>query len=315
MMVRIREFENQAIEAAKANLTRTAIHTYNGEEAIAAGVCANLKKEDLITSTHRGHGHCIAKGADIKKMYAELMAKKTGYCKGKGGSMHIADLSTGNIGANGIVGGSIPIATGAALGLKLKRSKNVVVCFFGEGASNEGSFHESINLASVWKLPVIFVCENNKYGISTHISKTMNIKQISVRAKAYGIEGITLDGNNVAEVYKEMAIIIDKVRNGLGPILVEMDTYRMSGHYYGDNECYRTKDEVALWKEKDPLILCSKLLVNYYGMHNNEIETMIKEEHLKVVEAFDKALLEPDPKRSEIMDDLYDPVFETIKWQ
>ena len=193
MMNRIRLFETQAIEIAKSNITRTAVHTYHGEEAIAAGVCAHLTRSDYITSTHRGHSHCIAKGADLRRMFAELIGRKTGFCRGKGGSMHIADLQSGILGANGIVGGGIPIAVGAGLSLKLDGRKNVAVCFFGDGASNEGAFHEALNLASVWQLPVVFVLENNKYGISTPISKSANVRRLSIRAGAYGMEGVTLN--------------------------------------------------------------------------------------------------------------------------
>ena len=225
----IRAFENEAIELAKMNLTRAAVHTYNGEEAIAVGVCAHLTNHDYITSTHRGHGHCVAKGADLERMFAELMARENGYCKGKGGSMHIADLSIGMLGANGIVGGGIPIA---------------------DGASNEGSFHESLNMASVLKLPVIFVCENNQYAISMNVKDSVNVPNISQRSTAYGIPGYTLDGNDIEQVYTEFGKIVADVRQGKGPVLVEMKTYRLGGHYYGDNENYRTREEVAEWRTR-----------------------------------------------------------------
>lgn len=224
----IRAFENEAIELAKMNLTRAAVHTYNGEEAIAVGVCAHLTNHDYITSTHRGHGHCVAKGADLERMFAELMARENGYCKGKGGSMHIADLSIGMLGANGIVGGGIPIAVGAAFALKYQERSDVVVCFFGDGASNEGSFHESLNMASVLKLPVIFVCENNQYAISMNVKDSVNVPNISQRSTAYGIPGYTLDGNDIEQVYTEFGKIVADVRQGKGPVLVEMKTYTCS---------------------------------------------------------------------------------------
>jgi pyruvate dehydrogenase E1 component alpha subunit len=314
-MVRIREFENQAIELAKMNLTRAAIHTYNGEEAIATGVCANLTINDYITSTHRGHGHCIAKGADLRRMYAELMGRETGYCKGRGGSMHIADIKIGILGANGIVGGGIPISVGGAFALKLKKSHNIVVSFFGDGASNQGSFHEAINLASVNHLPVAFVCENNHYGISMDVSKSTNIERLSERAKAYGIKGLTLDGNNVIEVYTEFAKIADEIRNGSGPILVEMTTYRMSGHYFGDNENYRLKEEVIAWREKDPIKMCSEVLVEDYGIPQIDLDEMYKEERTKVLAAYEEAKGDPEPSPADLLKDIYDLSFKNIQWK
>jgi pyruvate dehydrogenase E1 component alpha subunit len=314
-MVRIREFENQAIEIAKMNLTRAAVHTYNGEEAIAAGVCAHLTDGDYITSTHRGHGHCIAKGADLKKMYAELMARESGYCKGRGGSMHIADLKIGMLGANGIVGGGIPIAGGAAFALKLRKSDRVVVCFFGDGASNEGSFHESLNLAAVNKTPVIFICENNQYGISMNVSKSTGVANISERAKGYGIKGVTLNGNDVIEVYNEFGKIVDEVRNGGGPVLIEMKTYRMSGHYYGDNENYRTKEEVAEWRGKDPIKHCAEILMKDYGLTQQELDEIGKSERARVLASCEEAKGEREPSPEDIAKDVYDPGFKQITWK
>lgn len=314
VMVRIREFENEAIELAKQNLTRAAVHTYNGEEAIAAGVCAHLSNKDYITSTHRGHGHCVAKGADLKRMFAELMARESGYCKGKGGSMHIADLSTGMLGANGIVGGGIPLATGAALGIDLLEGDNIAVCFFGDGASNEGSFHESLNLASVWSLPVVFICENNKYGISTPVSQSTHVEHIADRAKGYGIKGITVNGNDVVEVYNTFAEVADYVRKGNGPVLMEMDTYRMSGHYYGDNENYRSKEEVLEWRKKDPILRLREVLKSEYGMTDEELDAIAKEERAKVIQASEDAKGEPEPSPDDLTGDMYDPVFEDIQW-
>ena len=305
-MLTIREFENEAIELAKGNITRAAVHTYQGEEAIAAGVCAHLRPDDYITSTHRGHGHCIAKGADLYKMFAELMGREDGYCKGKGGSMHIADLDTGNLGANGIVGGGIPLAMGAALGIQLKGTDQVSVCFFGDGASNEGSFHESINMASVWNLPVIYICENNKYGISTHVSKTTHCRNISDRALGYGIEGYTIDGNDVIAVYELLGKVLLNVRAGKGPVLIEMDTYRMTGHYFGDNQNYRTKDEVNSWKPKDPILRCTKLLTEEYGVPEEELLSMRAAIKADVLAACEKAKLNPEPCVEDLTEDLYD---------
>lgn len=315
IMVRIREFENQAIELAKMNLTRAAIHTYNGEEAIAVGVCASLNRDDYITSTHRGHGHCIAKGADLRKMYAELMARETGYCKGRGGSMHIADVNIGILGANGIVAGGIPIAVGAGFALKLNKSKNIVVCFFGDGASNEGAFHEAMNLAAVKKLPVAFVCENNQYGISMNVSQSTSVERISDRAHAYGIKGLTIDGNDVLEVYSYFSEVAEEIRKGRGPILIEMNTYRLSGHYFGDNENYRPKEEVASWKEKDPILRCRERLMKDFGITQDVLDEMAKNERANVLAACEIAKGDPEPSPDELSKDLYDTNFKNIQWK
>ena len=314
VMVTIREFENEAIELAKGNITRAAVHTYQGEEAIAAGVCAHLTKDDYITSTHRGHGHCIAKGADLYKMFAELMGREDGYCKGKGGSMHIADLDTGNLGANGIVGGGIPIAMGAGLGIQLNGTDRVSVCFFGDGASNEGSFHESLNMASVWGLPVIFICENNKYGISTPVSKSMHVKSVADRAVGYGIKGYKTDGNDVAGIYCLLEEVLQDVRAGKGPVLIEMDTYRMTGHYFGDNQNYRTNEEVNAWKEKDPILRCKNLLMEDYGVDEEEIAKLREDIKAQVLEACERAKQNPEPKVEDLTEDLYDPELADITW-
>lgn len=315
VMVRIRAFENEAIELAKANITRAAVHTYNGEEAIAVGVCAHLSNKDYITSTHRGHGHCIAKGADLRRMFAELMGRETGYCKGKGGSMHIADLATGNLGANGIVGGGIPMAMGAGLGQQVAHEPHLTVSFFGDGASNEGSFHEALNMASIWNLPVVFICENNKFGISTSTEKSMNIERISERAKAYGIKGLTVDGNDLVEVYQTFAEVKEEVLAGKGPVLLEMDTYRMSGHYFGDSENYRNREDVEKWKEKDPILRCEQRLIKVHGVSEDELKVIQKEEEKLVLAASEQAKLDPEPAVEDIMNDLYDPTFEEIEWK
>lgn len=314
-MVRIRAFENEAIELAKMNLTRAAVHTYNGEEAIAVGICAHLSDQDYITSTHRGHGHCIAKGADMKKMFAELMARETGYCKGKGGSMHIADMSIGMLGANGIVGGGIPIAVGAGFALKYQHTKNIVVCFFGDGAANEGTFHESINMAAVMNLPVIFVCENNQYAISTSQKKSCNVENLSDRAIGYGIEGVTVDGNDIEAVYQSFGEAAQKVRNGNGPILMEMKTYRMAGHYYGDNENYRTREEVVKWKERCPIKHLEEILVKTCKVSQDELRRMQKEEEELVLAASESAKKEKEPSPQDLKNDLYDETYADISWK
>lgn len=314
-MIRIRAFENEAIELAKMNLTRAAVHTYNGEEAIAVGVCAHLTDQDYITSTHRGHGHCIAKGADLKRMFAELMARESGYCKGKGGSMHIADMSIGMLGANGIVGGGIPISVGAGFALKYRKSKNIVVCFFGDGAANEGAFHESLNMASVMKLPVIFICENNQWAISTSQKKSCNVENISDRAVGYGIEGITVEGNDVEEVYREFGRAAKRVREGQGSILMEMKTYRMAGHYYGDSENYRSREEVESWKARCPVKYLEKILRETCGVEDEQLEKIKKEEEKLVLAASESAKQESEPAEEDLKKDLYDTTYADITWK
>jgi len=253
-LLTIRHFELRVKELVLRGLIRGGAHLYLGEEAVATGVCACLKKDDYITSTHRGHGHCIAKGGDVKRMMAEILGKETGYCKGKGGSMHIADLDIGILGANGIVGGGLPISVGAGFSCKKRNSSQVVVCFFGDGASNQGSFHESVNMASVWKLPVVYVCENNQYAVSTHVSKSTSVENISDRSVSYGIPGVTVDGNEVEKIYEVAEKAIARTREGEGPSLLEAKTYRWEGHYIGDPALYRSKEEVGEHKRKnDPV--------------------------------------------------------------
>lgn len=239
----IRNFEAEAKRLFAAGEIPGFVHLYAGEEAIASGVCAHLTDDDQITSTHRGHGHCIAKGCDLDGMMAEILGKETGLCKGKGGSMHIADVGKGMLGANGIVGGGFTIAAGAGLRNKYLKTDNVAVCFFGDGASNEGSFHEAMNLTSIWKLPVVFVNENNMFGEATPHRYASSSKTIAERAAAYNIEGITIDGNNAAEVYETAGKAIDKARKGEGPTLIECLTYRDNGHFEGDEQKYKTLDD------------------------------------------------------------------------
>jgi pyruvate dehydrogenase E1 component alpha subunit len=248
-------------------------------------------------------------------MFAELMGKETGYCKGKDGSMHIADLDTGNLGANGIVGGGIPIATGAAVGLSIRKSKNVVVCFFGDGASNQGSFHESLNLASIWKLPIVYICENNKYGISTHFSQAMNIEHISDRAKSYGIPGHTIDGNDVVQIYDALGEAIERCHAGEGPTLIEADTYRVSGHYFGDNENYRTREEVNVWRQKDPITRFEAYLKQQCSISQEALSSILVEEKELVITSSQTAEKDSEPKASEMMNDLYATQFADITWK
>jgi TPP-dependent pyruvate/acetoin dehydrogenase alpha subunit len=252
-MWRIRRFEEAVDDLFARGLMHGTMHLSIGQEASAIGACFALRDDDAITSTHRGHGHCIAKGADLEQMMAELLAKETGYCRGRGGSMHIADVATGNLGANGIVAGGIPIAAGAGLAYQLQGIDRVVVSFFGDGASNEGAFHEAVNLAAIWKLPVIFLCENNKYGMSFSTEKSMAVETIAERAAAYGFPGVTVDGNDVEAVNEAVATAVTRARAGEGPTLVEALTYRWKGHSKSDKNLYRTKEEIAEWRSKDPI--------------------------------------------------------------
>lgn len=262
-MQRIRQFEDTAMKLSMNGEVPGFLHLYTGEEAIATGVCSNLRKDDYITSTHRGHGHIAAKGGDLATMFAELLGKKTGYCHGKGGSMHIADPKLGILGANGIVGAGHEIAAGAGYGIQIRGTDQVCVCFFGDASTNQCTFHEGINVASVWKLPVVFVCENNLYGISVRQDRHQNIHDVADRAAAYGIPGIVVDGNDVLAVKEASAEAIDRARRGLGPTLIECKTYRHHGHFVGDPANYRPKEEVEAWMQKDPIKLFPKYLLEH----------------------------------------------------
>src|SRR4030043_532344 len=250
-LIEIRFFEDKVFELYGQNLVPGTIHLYAGEEAVAVGACSALNRTDYITSTHRGHGHCIAKGADLKSVMAEILGKRTGYCKGKGGSMHIADFSVGMLGATAVVGAGRPIAVGAGLTAKLKKTDQVVACFFGEGASNQGTFHESLNLASTWDLPVIFVCENNLYAMGTRQSRALKVSNVADRAAAYGMPGCSVDGNDVLAVYDATRLAVERARSGKGSSLIECKTYRHKGHSRVDSAKYRAKEEVQEWLGKD----------------------------------------------------------------
>lgn len=303
-MYKIRQFERAAYELYIKNLIRGSIHLYIGEEAIAAGICINLKKDDCITSTHRGHGHCIAKGSKIKLMMAELLGKKTGLCKGKGGSMHIADPGIGIFGANGIVGGGIGIATGLAYASKYFDLRKVVVCFFGEGASNQGVLFEVMNMASLWKLPIIYVCENNYYALSTPYERAVSNNSMINRAKQFGLEAITIDGNDVEEVYMVTKKFIKNARENSKPSFIEALTYRWMGHFLGDREVYRTKEEVNEWKKKCPINCYEKKLLRL-GYKEKEIEKIKSEIDKEIKKAVDFALESPEPELESIFEDIY----------
>ena len=304
-MYEIRHFENEAEQFIIRGMIHGTCHLYTGEEATAVGAIYAMNDDDYITSTHRGHGHCIAKGADLNIMMAELLGKKTGYCKGKGGSMHIADVDSGNLGANGVVGGSIGIATGAALTCKMKKNGKIVVCFFGDGAANQGIFHGSINMASIWDLPIIYLCENNVYGMSTSVKEAFNIEKISDRKYAYGIEGLTIDGNNLTTVFNTVSHFSDECRAGRGPVLIESLTYRWRGHSKSDAQVYRTREEIKQWMERDPIERYKKILIGEKVLTEKEDRNLEKEVIGELKEAAKFAIESPFPESSEVEDDVY----------
>jgi TPP-dependent pyruvate/acetoin dehydrogenase alpha subunit len=306
-MWRIRRFEEAVDDLFARGLMHGTMHLSIGQEASATGACFALRDDDAITSTHRGHGHCIAKGADLERMMAELLAKETGYCRGRGGSMHIADVATGNLGANGIVGGGIPIAAGAGLAYRLQGLDRVVVSFFGDGATNEGAFHEAVNLAAIWRLPVIFVCENNKYGMSFSTEKSMAVETIAERSGGYGLPGVTVDGNDVEAVNEAVATAVDRARAGEGPTLVEALTYRWKGHSKSDKNLYRTREEISEWRDKDPIGRFEALVVERGVLTAADVEEIRATATNDVRDAARRANAAPDANP----DDLLDAVFAT----
>lgn len=305
MMNKIRKFEEKALSLFEQNKLRGSVHLYIGEEASAATICSHLRDEDYITSTHRGHGHCIAKGADLGRAMAELMGKETGYCRGRGGSMHIADFSKGNLGANAIVGGGIPIAVGGALAAKMKGTDQIAVTFFGDGASNQGIFHEALNLASVWKLPVIFICENNGYGISVPLRESTSVEDIYVRAQGYNMPGYCIDGNDVFAIDEAMKKAVERAKAGDGPTFIEMKTYRWLGHWTGDPQPYRTKEEVAEWKEKCPIKRLRNYMIESEILREEELDDIEKEADKAVEEAANFAFESPQPDTAAVMEDIF----------
>ena len=300
-LLAIRFFEEAVDGLFARGMMHGTMHLSIGQEAVATGVCAALRKTDFITSTHRGHSHCIAKGADLTRMMAELLAKQTGYCRGRGGSMHIADVETGNLGANGIVAGGIPIAAGAALSQKLQGKDNVVVSFFGDGATNEGAFHEALNLAAVWDLPVVFVCENNKYGMSFSTARSMKVEKISDRAAAYGMPGVTVDGNDVDAVYAAADEAVERARSGGGPTLIECLTYRHKGHSKSDKNLYRTKEEIEFWKTKDPVGIFETKLIDQGVLSREEVDEVTERVRNAIRAAIQEASTAPDSDPAELL--------------
>ena len=303
-MQRIRMFEEEVSELFAGGSIPGFVHLYTGQEAVAVGACAALNPDDYITSTHRGHGHLLAKGGDLKKMMAELFGKETGYCRGRGGSMHIVDVGLGILGANGIVGAGTQIAAGAGLSAKFRKSGQVVVCFFGDNATSEGMFHESINLASVWDLPVVFVCENNLYGQFTPYEKHSKVPDIAEKAKAYGIPGVIVDGNDVVAVREITAKAVERARAGKGPTLVECKTYRWHGHYEGDVYAYRDEEEVERWKEKCPISNFRAKLIGEGVATEDELNALDQSVDEAVKDAIEFADESPEPDPATIRDNI-----------
>ena len=304
-MNNIRKFEEKALQLFESNMLRGSVHLYIGQEAIAATVCSLLRDIDYITSTHRGHGHCIAKGAELEKAMAELMGKSTGYCKGRSGSMHIADFTKGNLGANAIVGGGMGIAVGAALAAHLKGTDQVSVSFFGDGASNQGICHEAMNLGALWKLPVIFVCENNGFAITVPVKESTSVSDISKRAGGYGIPGYTVDGNDVFAIDRAMQKAIKRAKAGEGPTLIECKTYRWLGHWTGDPQVYRTREEVEEWKKKCPIKRARDYMIKNGVLSEKQLYEIEKNSIKIVEEAARFAIESPEPDPETVMEDVF----------
>lgn len=304
-MYRIRAFEEKVDELFMRGEMHGTTHLSIGQEGTAVGAVSVLRGNDFITSTHRGHGHCIAKGANISLMMAELLGKETGYCRGRGGSMHIADVETGNLGANGIVAGGMPIATGVALSMKMQAIDRVCLCIFGDGAANEGAFHESLNLAAVWDLPVVFLCEHNQYGMSMPSQRAMRIESVAQRAGSYGIPGEMVDGNNVLAVYTVVSAAVERARAGQGPSLIESRTYRFKGHAKSDQNLYRTREEIRQWQKRDPIPHFASLLIAEGMLDQDEAKKGEAAAYAAVEEAYQFALSSPDPDPATLLEGVY----------
>ena len=306
-MCETRYFEEKAEELYTRGLVHGTMHLSIGMEASPVGSIAAIEAEDWIIHHHRGHGHTIAKGADITIMMAEFLGKEPGYCRGRGGSMHIADVSHRNLGATGVVGGGIPIAMGIGLALKMKKSPHILLSFFGEGSTNEGSFHEALNMASLWQLPIVFICDNNHYGMSMHMHRSMNIEFISSRAASYGIPGISTDGNQILSVYQVVSEAVSRARSGEGPTLIENITYRWRGHSKSDRNLYRTKEEIAEWMERCPIKSFKDLLIDSQMMTGEEVDEIDRLAKETIDLAAEEALSLPEPSPENMEDEVYAP--------
>jgi len=301
----IRKFEETAEASYMRGLIHGTMHLSIGQEASAVGSTLPLRRDDYILSTHRGHGHCIAKGADPARMFAEFFGKENGYCRGRGGSMHIADVEGGNLGANGIVAGGLPIAVGVGMSIRMQKQDRVCMVFFGDGATNEGAFHEALNMASIWKLPVVFVCENNKYGMSMDIALAMAVPHVADRASAYAMPGVAIDGNDLPAVAAAARVAIDRARTGAGPSLVECKTYRWRGHSKSDRNLYRTKDEIETWRKRDPIRLLEAELTGHGRFEATELAAIEKAASSEIEAALEFAKASPDPDPSQLTRDVY----------
>ncbi len=301
----IRRFEEEAEASYMRGLVHGTMHLSIGQEASAVGAALHLAREDFVLSTHRGHGHCIAKGAEPKFMFAEFFGKETGYCRGRGGSMHIADIEGGNLGANGIVGGGLPISVGVGMSIKMQKLDRVCVVFFGDGAANEGAFHESLNMASIWKLPIVFVCENNKYGMSMDVARAMAVANVADRASAYAMPGVAIDGNDLPAVAAATRAAIVRAKRGEGPSLIECKTYRIRGHSKSDRNLYRTREEIEEWRANDPIPRLEQELLAHDRFTNADLSTLADEVEREIEAAIAFAQASPDPDPKELTRDVY----------
>jgi pyruvate dehydrogenase E1 component alpha subunit len=301
----IRRFEETAEASYARGLVHGTMHLSIGQEASAVGAILPLRASDYILSTHRGHGHCLAKGADPKRMLAEFFGKETGYCRGRGGSMHIADLEGGNLGANGIVAGGLPIAVGVGMSIKAQKLDRVCMVFFGDGAANEGAFHESLNMAAIWRLPIVFVCENNQYGMSMDVKRAMAVPNVADRAQAYAMPGLIVDGNDLPAVAAAAATAIGRARRGEGPSLIECKTYRLRGHSKSDRNLYRTKEEIESWRRRDPIVRLEQEILAHDRLAPADLEAIARNAMEEIAAALDFALASPDPDIEDLTRDVY----------
>ena len=300
----IRVFETECIKLYRQGLIVGYFHPYLGEEAIATGACASLREDDYIVSTHRGHGHCIARGGKLKPMVAEVLGRKDGYCRGRGGSMHIADVTRGNIGANGIVGAGIPIGVGAALGIRIRRGDQVVVVFFSDGAANNGVFAESLNMAAIWDLPVVFILENNHYAVSSPIEEMTRIPNLYKRGEAYGVPSSAVDGNDVLAVYERTKEAAELCRRGEGPVLIEAKTYRDGGHHVNDPGRYMPQERLEYYRARDPVMLARERLITEGGRDEDSIAAIERKIGRAMEEAIEFAKNSPHPSAEEFLEEV-----------
>ena len=301
----IRKFEEAAEASYARGLIHGTMHLSIGQEASAVGSILPLERDDYILSTHRGHGHCIAKGADPALMFAEFFGKENGYCHGRGGSMHIADIAGGNLGANGIVAGGLPIAVGVGMSIKAQKQQRVCMVFFGDGATNEGAFHEALNMAAIWKLPIVFLCENNKYAMSMDIARAMAVPHVADRAVAYAMPGVRVDGNDMPAVVAVAKSAIERARSGGGPSLIESKTYRLRGHSKSDRNLYRTKDEIEAWRAADPIRRLERELVEHHRFVAADLAAIEEAANRQINDALAFAKASPDPDPAELTRDVY----------